>query len=159
MSNFDDYLTPSPDDSPIFMGEFSRGLDSKGRITLPATFREALGEDSAYLTRGLDGCLFLFPSKQFLELRQKLRSLPFTQEKSRRLRRLIFSGAAPIKPDGQGRVNLPPYLRDYAHLTDTVVVTGNDSHMEIWNAERWAEMCQQFQESADHAEAWDALNI
>ena len=159
MSTLDDSIISPPDDSPMFMGEFERGLDDKGRITLPAALREGLGEETSYLTRGLDGCLFLLPKPQFLRLRQNLRSLPFTQEQSRKLRRLIFSGAAPIKPDSQGRINLPSYLRDYARLTDTVIVTGNDTHIELWNTERWAAMQQQFQESANQAEAWDALNV
>lgn len=154
--NNDDLLSPV-DDTPIFMGSYDRGLDAKGRITLPASFREALGAEGAVLTRGLDRSLFLFPKQYFLELRQRLRALSITQDEERRLKRLIFSGAAPIKPDGQGRVNIPPPLRHHAELDGSVTVIGNDSYIEIWSAENWTDQLRQFEESADQAEAWNNI--
>ncbi len=153
MSN-DLHLLPD-DDSPSFMGEYERGLDAKGRITLPAPFREALGDEPAYLTRGLDRCLFLLPKPIFLELRRKVRNLSLTRAGDRRIRRMFFSSGTEIKPDGQGRVNIPQALRKFAELDGNVIVTGADTYIEIWNADKWAEMVQQVESSADHAEAWN----
>ncbi len=143
----------------MFLGEYERGVDKKGRITLPATLRDALGSETAILTRGLDRCLFLFARSSFEVWRQKIRALPMTDRQSRNLRRHIFSGAADVKPDGQGRINLPPYLRDYAELTGSAIVAGNDTYVEIWDAQRWADMRMHFEASAADAEAWDALGI
>ena len=143
----------------MFLGEYERGLDSKGRITLPAVFRDALGDDGAIITRGMDRCLFLFPRGFFETWREKIKALPLADPHSRNLRRHIFSGAADITPDGQGRINLPSWLRTYANLNGSVIVAGNDTYIEIWDARRWSEMRAAFEDSAADAEAWAQLGI
>jgi len=143
----------------MFLGEYERGLDSKGRITLPVAFREALGGDGAIITRGMDRCLFLFPHDFFETWRQKIKALPLADRHSRNLRRHIFSGASDIAPDGQGRINLPSGLREYANLDGSVIVAGNDTYVEVWDAQRWAEMRLEFENSATDAEAWAQLGI
>lgn len=143
----------------MFYGEYERGLDSKGRITLPAQIREALGDEDAILTRGLDKCLFLFPRSQFEELREKIRTIGLASREARNFRRHVFSGAAPIKPNGVGRINLPSYLRDFADLTDSVIVAGIDTYVEIWDAKRWQEQLAQFEEDAVNMESWKHLGI
>ncbi|NOX62509.1 MAG: division/cell wall cluster transcriptional repressor MraZ [Chloroflexi bacterium] len=143
----------------MFLGEYERGLDKKGRITLPAVYREALGDQGAYVTRGLDRCLVIFPQDHFETWRQKIRALPMTDSRSRKLRRHIFSGAAEIRPDGQGRISLPVYLRQYADIRNRVIVAGNDNYIEIWDADRWAEARDEFEGSGDDIAAWDELGI
>lgn len=143
----------------MFLGEYERGLDSKGRITLPAAFRDELGDTGAIITRGMDRCLFLFPRDFFETWRQKIKALPLADRHSRNLRRHIFSGASDIAPDGQGRINLPVWLRQYANLDGPVIVAGNDSYVEIWDAQRWSEMRMEFEDSAADTEAWAELGI
>jgi len=143
----------------MFFGEYERGLDSKGRITLPAPIRETLGDEEAILTRGLDKCLFLFPKSQFEELRAKIRNIGLASREARNFRRHVFSGAAPVKPNGMGRINLPPYLREYAGLTGGVIVAGIDTYVEIWDAERWQEQRARFEEDAISVESWENLGI
>ncbi len=154
-----DELLLSNDGIPTFMGEFERGLDSKGRFTLPASFREALGDEGAVLTRGLDGCLFLFPKSYFITLRQKLRQLTITRQKDRMIRRLFFSGASQINPDGQGRVIIPAALRRYAGIDGSVVLTGNDTYIELWDAKRWSEMVERFEQDSTQAEFWNDVLV
>lgn len=143
----------------MFLGEYERGLDNKGRLILPVAFRDMLGEEGAIVTRGLDRCLVIFPRSDFEIWRQKIRDLPTTDPRTRNLRRLIFSGAAEISPDGQGRINLPLYLRQYAGLDGNVIVAGMDANIEIWDAAHWAETRTQFEESGDNATAWETLGI
>ena len=143
----------------MFLGEFERSLDSKGRITLPAALREPLGDDGAILTRGLDRCLVLFPRGTFEGWREKIRALPMTERRSRDLRRHVFSGAAPADPDGQGRISLPPYLRDYAGIQDAVIVAGSDTYVEIWDAQQWQVTRTRFEDSGADAAAWETLGI
>ncbi len=152
-------MSDPPELEQMFLGHYDRPIDPKGRITLPAAFRNALGREGAVLTRGLDRCLYLFPRRQFDIWRERIRSLPITDQRSRALRRHIFAEAADATPDGQGRILLPGYLRDYAGLQSTVVIAGNDTYIEIWDAGRWAEMRAQFMASGDDAAAWDALGI
>ena len=118
----------------MFLGRHERGLDSKGRLILPAAHRDALGDDSAIVTYGLDHCLFVFPSTQFEVWRQKIRDLPLTDPLGRLLRRHIFSAADEVTPDGQGRINLLPHLRTYAGLDGQVIIAGMDNYIE--NLER-----------------------
>lgn len=143
----------------MFLGEYERGLDKKGRLTLPASYREGLGDDGAIVTRGLDRCLVIFPRSFFESWREQIRNLPMTDRRSRSLRRHIFSGAAEIIPDGQGRVNLPPYLRTYAGLEGDIIVAGMDNYIEIWDAQHWSETRARFEESGDDAAAWETLGI
>ena len=132
----------SPDQAApdrVFYGEYERGLDKKGRMTLPALFRELLGEEPAFLTRGLDGCLSLYPKTQFDELRQKSRELGLTSSDAMEFNRFFFSRATLARPDSMGRINIPPFLRKYAGLEKDALVAGVNTHVEIWNPERWLE--------------------
>ncbi len=155
---------PSIPNSPVFdrmfLGEFQRGLDKKGRITLPAAFREALGQEEAVITRGMRNYLMLFPKSQFDVFREKIREMGFASMDARTFRRHFFSGAALVKPDGMGRINIPPALRRHAGLTDDVVVAGADYYVEIWNADHWRKEQQKLVENIDnYAERWDSLGF
>jgi len=120
----------------MLLGEYTHSLDTKGRIAIPAKFRTHL-EGGAIITRGLDRCLFVFEKKEWEGLVQKLVSLPIAQANSRAFVRLMLAGAADVLLDGQGRILLPDYLRQYAEIKKQAVVAGLYSRMEIWDAENW----------------------
>lgn len=120
----------------MFMGEYQHTLDSKGRIIVPAKFRDALGSQCV-VTRGLDQCLFLYSQSEWSVMEEKLRQLPLTQRDARAFVRFFFSGATDLEFDKQGRIVLPAPLRDYAELTKEVVVIGVSTRVELWDKEVW----------------------
>ncbi|KIL34643.1 cell division protein MraZ [Cohnella kolymensis] len=122
----------------MFLGEFQHSIDDKGRITIPAKFREALGTDFI-VTRGLDNCLFVYPRQEWAVLEQKIKALPSMAANARAFSRLLFSGASECEWDKQGRVNVPNHLREYAKLDKDCVVIGVSSRVEIWDKAAWQE--------------------
>ncbi|MCR3923294.1 MAG: division/cell wall cluster transcriptional repressor MraZ [Firmicutes bacterium] len=120
----------------MFMGEYQHAVDGKGRLIMPAKFREELG-NRFVLTRGLDNCLFVYPLQEWTVLEQKLKTLPFTRSDARAFTRFFFSGAAECELDKQGRVLIPNNLRDHAKLQRDVVVIGVSSRVEIWSQDVW----------------------
>lgn len=124
----------------MFYGEYSHSLDRKGRVIIPAKFREVLKEHFAekfYLTRGLDGCLFVFTEEAWRNQERKFRELPFTRNESRKFNRLYFSGACEVLCDKQGRILIPDYLKQYAEIKQDVVIIGVSDRIEIWAKEKW----------------------
>lgn len=119
------------------MGEYEHSLDNKGRLIIPARFREGLGSPFV-VTRGLDNCLFAFAREDWSALEQKLRSLPMTKGDARAFVRFLFSGATECELDKQGRIVLPGNLREYAGIAKDVVVIGVSNRVEIWDKGRWA---------------------
>ncbi len=120
----------------MLLGEFSHNLDAKGRMTIPAKFRTKL-TSGAIITRGLDHCLFVFDSKEWEILAQKLNALPLAQANARAFGRLMLAGAADVELDKQGRILIPNYLREYAGLKKQTIVAGLYSRIEIWDSEAW----------------------
>ncbi len=120
----------------MFLGEYQHSLDSKGRITIPAKFREQLGEKFV-VTKGLENCIFLYPLHEWQTIEEKLQSLPFTRADVRSFARFFFSGASEMEIDKQGRTVLPGSLRDYAAIDKDVIVIGVGSRAEIWAVENW----------------------
>ncbi|HIS49970.1 MAG TPA: division/cell wall cluster transcriptional repressor MraZ [Candidatus Gallacutalibacter pullistercoris] len=118
----------------MLMGEFPHNMDAKGRVTIPARFREDLG-DRFYVTKGLDNCLFVFSPARWERLVEKMASLPIANAHS--LQRFFFSGAGEVEPDKQGRVLIPQSLREYAGLSKEVTVIGAATRAEIWDTARW----------------------
>lgn len=129
-----------------FMGEFQHSVDAKGRLAIPAKFRDGLGE-RFIATRGLEGCLFVFPMKEWEAFTENLKSLPIASEAARAFTRLIFSGATDCEFDPQGRILLPGNLRTYAKLEKEAVVVGVSSRVEIWAQARWEEYSQKAEEA------------
>ena len=119
------------------MGTYDHSLDTKGRIIVPAKFREALGE-SFVATLGLDGCLFIYPIAEWEKFTKQLESLPGNKE-ARKLQRYFNANAAQCDIDKQGRTLIPAKLRDLAGMTKDVVVVGVMSKIEVWSKERWDE--------------------
>ncbi|MGB9846143.1 MAG: division/cell wall cluster transcriptional repressor MraZ [Desulfotomaculales bacterium] len=120
----------------MFMGEYQHALDSKGRLFIPARFREGLGEKFV-LTKGLDGCLFAYPPQEWLSLEDKMKALPFTRSDVRAFVRFFFAGACECEVDRQGRILIPAALRRHASLEKEAVIIGVSSRVEIWALEQW----------------------
>lgn len=120
------------------MGEYEHTLDSKGRLFIPAKFREDLGE-TFVATRGLDNCVFVYPMDEWEALELKLKALPLTKADARSFVRFFFSGAAECQLDKQGRIMLPTNLRTYARLEKDVVVIGVSNRVELWSKASWEE--------------------
>lgn len=129
----------------MFMGEYHHNVDTKGRLIVPAKFRDNLGE-SFILTRGLDQCLFGYPRDEWKIIEEKLKNLPLTKKDARAFTRFFFSGATECEIDKQGRINIATPLTNYAKLEKECVVLGVSNRIEIWNKEIWEEY---FNESAD----------
>ena len=124
----------------MFYGEYSHALDKKGRVIVPAKFREVVKEHYAekfFLTRGLDGCLFVFTEESWKSQERKFREMPFTRTESRQFNRLYFSGACETVCDKQGRILIPEYLLKYAQIQEDVVMIGVSDRIEIWAKEKW----------------------
>lgn len=128
----------------MFLGEYQHNIDPKGRLIIPSKFRELLGEQFV-ITKGLDGCLFVYPLDGWHELEDKLKSLPLTQRDARAFARIFFSGASEGELDKQGRVLLPPNLRTYAHITKETMIIGVGTRFEIWDLDTW----QQYNQESD----------
>ena len=113
-------------------------MDTKGRLIIPSKFRELLGEEFI-VTKGLDGCLFVFPQNEWLAFEEKLRALPLTQKGARQFTRFFVAGATPCELDKQGRILLPSTLREFAGLDKDVVLAGMLNRIEIWSKAKWME--------------------
>jgi MraZ protein len=120
----------------MLLGEFKHNLDIKGRMAIPAKFRDKL-EAGAIITRGIDDCLFVFANNEWEVLVKKLVALPLAQANSRAFVRLMLAGATDVELDSQGRILIPDYLRKYAGLSKAVVVAGLYNRVEIWDEAAW----------------------
>ncbi|SCW48875.1 MraZ protein [Paenibacillus tianmuensis] len=130
----------------VFMGEYQHTVDEKGRMIVPAKFREALGT-LFIVTRGLDQCLFVYPMNEWAVLEQKLKALPLMKSDARAFTRFFFSGATECELDKQGRVNLPNNLIGHAKLEKDCIVIGVSNRVEIWSKSIWENYFQQSEES------------
>lgn len=120
----------------MFMGEYNHTIDAKGRLIVPSKYREQLGSDFV-VTKGLDGCLFVYPNEEWTKIEEKFRNIPLTTKDARKFSRFFFAGAASCEVDKQGRILLPQVLREFADLQKDVVLVGVLSRIEIWSKERW----------------------
>lgn len=124
----------------MFYGEYEHTIDKKGRLIVPARFREIFKErysEKFYVTRGLDKCLFLFTEEDWKTQEKKFKELSFTREESRKFNRLYFSSACEVVCDMQGRILVPQYLLDYAGIKEDVMIVGVSDRVEIWSKEKW----------------------
>lgn len=132
----------------MFVGEFSHSIDDKGRLAIPIKFRSTLTE-GAVVTKGLDGCLFLYPRKEWDKLAEKINNMPISQSNARAFSRLMLAGAMDVTPDKQGRINLPKYLSDYAGIKNNVIVAGLFNRLEIWDSKAWQEYKKKTEKDAE----------
>ncbi|MGN1030997.1 MAG: division/cell wall cluster transcriptional repressor MraZ [Butyricicoccaceae bacterium] len=136
-------------------GEYEHSLDAKGRLFIPVKLREELG-DCFVVTKGLDGCLFVYAQDEWDKLEQKIDSLPMS--KSRDLQRFFLSSASDVVPDKQGRILIPPTLRRHARLEKEVTIIGVSRRAEIWSTAVWEEYNSGITESSV-AEAMEELGF
>src|SRR5689334_4180438 len=132
----------------MFLGRFEHSVDTKGRVAVPARFRDRLSGE-LILTRGNDGCLYLFTEESWEPLAAKLNALPTGDEDARNLRRAVFSSAEPVELDKQGRVIIPDHLRQYSGITGDVAIIGLGSYIEIWDQQAWTELDSRIEENVD----------
>lgn len=135
----------------MFMGEYNHTIDAKGRLIIPSKFREILG-DAFVVTKGLDGCLFVYDNEEWKRFEEKLRSLPITNKEARQFVRFFLAGATEAEVDKQGRILIPNVLREFAEITKDVVLVGVGSRIEIWGRERFEEAAsfEDMDEIAEH---------
>lgn len=132
----------------MFMGEFKHTLDTKGRLIIPAKFREELG-DKFVITRGMDGCLFGYTQTEWALLEDNLKTLPLTKKDSRAFVRFLYSAATECEFDKQGRINIPASLREHADLEKKCVLVGVSNRFEVWSEERWNSFTESASENFD----------
>ena len=123
-------------ESCMFIGEHQHSLDEKGRLIIPSKFRDDLGLEFV-MTKGLDSCLFVYPKNEWQVIEEKLKALPLTNKDARAFVRFFFSGASECTLDKQGRVLIPPNLREHSKLDKDAVVIGVSTRIEIWSKEEW----------------------
>ena len=150
----------------MFMGEYNHTIDAKGRLIVPSKFREQLG-DEFVVTKGLDGCLFVYDNTEWKKFEEKLQALPLTNQNARKFSRFFLAGASACEVDRQGRILLPSVLgrillpavlREFAHLEKDVVLVGVGSRIEIWNKATWAEK-NVYDDMEEIAENMEGLGI
>jgi len=142
----------------MFMGEFTHAIDDKGRLTVPAKFREELAA-GAVVTRGFEKYLLIYTSEAFQRLTVRAKTLSPTDPDNRALLRLAFSGASDTALDKQGRLHIPPFLRTYANLNGECVVVGVGDYVEVWSKDGWDDQLQIVNDPAINARRFAALNL
>lgn len=141
----------------MFMGEYNHTIDAKGRLIIPSKFREVLG-DGFVVTKGLDGCLFVYDNTEWTAFEEKLKALPLMNKESRKFVRFFLAGAAEVEVDKQGRILIPSVLREFAGLDKDVVLVGVASRIEIWSKEKW-EDASEYDDMEDIAEHMSELGL
>ena len=132
----------------MLIGEYKHTLDTKKRLSLPSKWRKKLGK-SLVITRGLDNCLFLYPTKEWQKITAKVGQLPLGQADTRGFNRFFLSGAVEVEVDGVGRILVPDFLKDFATLKDKVVLAGIHDRAEIWDEKKWSNYKRQIEKQAD----------
>jgi MraZ protein len=139
----------------MLLGEYELRIDHKGRVAIPVRFREAF-QKGLVLSRSFDKCLIVYTLVEWEKAAERLVSLPLTRLNTRRIARHTFSSAFALKLDRQGRIILPPVLRQYAEIKDQAVVVGAYTHIQIWSKELWAaERAYMSEHASEIAEAVD----
>lgn len=129
----------------MLMGEFKHNIDAKGRLAMPSKLREALGVKFV-LTKGLDGCIFVYGQEEWDNLVEKLKKLTMVKKSARSVARYFFSSASEVECDKQGRVLIPAALRNHANLEKNVIVVGVGTRAEIWSVASWNDCTDEIDE-------------
>ena len=132
----------------MLIGEYRHTLDTKKRISLPSKFRKELGKE-VVVTHGLDNCLSVYPVKEWGKVSEKLRGLSMGQADTRGFNRFMLAGAADVEIDSLGRVLIPDFLKEFAHLKSKVVLIGVNDHLEIWDEKGWDTYKKRIEKQAD----------
>ena len=141
----------------MFMGEYNHTVDAKGRLIVPSKFREQLG-DEFVVTKGLDGCLFVYENTEWKILEEKLKNLPLTNANARKITRFFLAGATLCEVDKQGRILLTAVLREFAKIEKDAVMVGVGNRIEIWSKESWSS-ANVYDDMDEIAESMEGLGI
>ena len=143
----------------MFLGRFYHNLDDKGRLTVPARFRDDLSNGGAYIMQGFDQNLLVLPGFSFDALSQRISKMSMTDPTARLLRRLLYSSANHVTVDNSGRVLIPQYLREAVNLDVQVVIVGNGEYFEIWSPEEWSKQDDLLLDAQMNAHRFSALDL
>ncbi|MBQ4537200.1 MAG: division/cell wall cluster transcriptional repressor MraZ [Lachnospiraceae bacterium] len=140
----------------MFMGEYNHTIDTKGRLSVPSKFRSMLGLEFV-ISKGIESCLYVYANDDWNQFFENIKSLSLINNEGRKFSRFFMSGAAQVELDPQGRILIPPKLREHAGLKKDVVLVGVGSRIEIWDSEKWEEECsridmEQITEAMEKAE-------
>jgi MraZ protein len=141
-----------------FTGFFEHTLDTKGRVTVPAQYRDK-SITAVYLTQSFDGNLDVYPVTTFNKIKEKVKLMNTADPTTRLLRRVYLTGATKADLDGSGRILIPPHQRDYAQITNEVVITGVGDHFEIWSPENWHKQYQKILDAMQNPQVFAHLNL
>jgi len=132
----------------MLIGEYTHSIDAKKRLSLPSKWRKELGK-KLVVTRGLDNCLFIYPEIGWRKITEKISELPLGQADTRGFNRFFLSGAVEVEVDGVGRILVPDFLKDFARLSEKVVLAGIHNRVEIWDEKKWSEYKRKIEGQAD----------
>ena len=136
----------------MFLGRHAHNLDEKGRLAIPARFRDLLA-DGLVLTRGIDQCIAAYPRAAWERLAEQVNALSMADRDARQFRRMVFAEAADVMLDRQGRIMVPPELRRYAGIDRETVIVGVHTAIEIWSPARWEEISGQVEDGGEEIAA------
>ncbi|MCX6065602.1 MAG: division/cell wall cluster transcriptional repressor MraZ [Chloroflexi bacterium] len=142
----------------MFLGQYQHSLDEKGRLTIPAAFRDALGE-GAFISQGFDRNLMVMSSAYFQQVYDRINALSITDSAARMLRRLIFSSAYQVEVDKAGRILLPQNLRQFLTINGEAMLVGQGEYFEIWMPAEWARQMQTLQDAEANAQRFSTLDL
>jgi len=143
----------------MFLGRFHHNLDEKGRLTVPARFRDDLSNDGAYIMQGFDQNLLVLPTVSFDTLSHRISKMSMTDPTARLLRRLLYSSANQVTVDNSGRILIPQYLRESVNLDVQVVIVGNGEYFEIWSPDEWSKQNDLLLDAQVNAHRFSALDL
>jgi MraZ protein len=142
----------------MFMGQYRHSIDEKGRLTIPARYRDLL-VDGAFITQGFDRNLMVWPSAAFETISQRVNQKSITDPTSRLLRRLFFSGGEQVSVDRVGRILVPQFLREQAQMDGEVMLVGVGDYFEIWTPQAWDDQLAQLQDADANAQRFVAFDL
>jgi MraZ protein len=146
------------EEEQMFLGQYEHTIDEKGRVTIPARYRELL-EDGAYITQGFDLNLIVMTPDTFEQISQKVNQMNTADPLTRQLRRLIFSNADRVEADKLGRILIPSFLRDAVQLLSSAVVVGAGSYFEIWSPDLWKKQSQMLLDAESNQQRFSVLDL
>lgn len=143
----------------MFLGQYQHSIDNKGRLTIPARYRELLDAEGAYVTQGFDHNLMVLTVSQFNQWAERVRQMSVTDPRTRELKRLLYGGAERVEVDRAGRILIPQFLRTNVGLDGEAIVVGVGDYFEIWSPEKWAEQLLRLQEAETDAQRFMDLDL
>lgn len=143
----------------MFLGEYRHAMDEKGRLTVPARYRQLLEDEGGYITQGIDPNLLVWRKETFEQIADAIGRLAFTDREAREFGRMFFSGADRVQPDSSGRILIPQFLRDRQGLNGEVVLAGSNLYFEIWSPTEWVRQTEKQEKIHQNADYFAKLNV